>query len=183
MTKRPRARVGSLLVMAALGCAGAEERANVCGLASQEGPPPPRATTCEGAEHAYDARRGCPIDPAGTEQIYFKNTVREWTQTVSLQVLVDGEEVFASTDPILLEHDTFPIATLPRRDYDVTTVITTWGRGGPLCEYRHELRSGVHHRKAGDGPLTLVFYSMKDRPLEESFNVRWEEPAASKTAR
>ncbi len=160
-----------------LGCAGAEERPLVCGVEIQDGPPTPQTTTCGDAEDPYDQKHGCPIDPAATEELYFVNDIREWTQTVKMQVLVDGEEVFASTDPLLLERDIFPIARLRAGDHEVTTVIQMWGRSGPLCDYKHEVRS-AYIRKAGERPLTLVLYSKSDKPLEESISVRWEEPSA-----
>jgi hypothetical protein len=160
-----------------LGCAGAEERAVVCDVESQEGPPPPHVTRCGNAEASYDKKHGCGGDPNGTEAFYFVNDVREWTQTVRMQVLVDGEEVFASTDPVLLERDIFPIAKLDTDDHEVTTVIQMSGRSGPLCDIRHEVRA-AYRREAGQGPLRLVLYSMRDEPLEESISVRWEARAA-----
>jgi hypothetical protein len=163
-----------LAVSLLVGCAGTEERAVVCGVGNQDGPPPPHLTTCGEAESSYDRKRGCPIDEAGAEEVYFVNDIREWTQTVKLQVLVDGEEVFVSTDPLLLERDIFPIARLGAGDHEVTTVIEMSGRSGPLCDYRHEVKA-AYRREAGEGPLRLVLYSKRDEPLEESISVRWEE--------
>ena len=169
---------GATLAVLLVGCAGTEEHAVVvCGVGNQDGPPPPHVTSCGDAESSYDPKRGCPIDPTGTEEVYFANQIREWTQTVKMQVLVDGEEVFVSTDPLLLERDIFPIARLGTGDYEVTTVIQTSGRSGPLCDYRHEVKA-TYRREAGEGPLRLVLYSKQDKPLEESISVRWEKPSA-----
>ena len=104
----------------------------VCGADNQEGPPPPHVTKCGDAANSYDKKHGCPTDATGTQDFYFVNDIREWTQAVEMQVLVDGEEVFVSTDPLLLEHDIFPIARLDSGDHELTTVIRMWGRSGPL---------------------------------------------------
>ncbi|MBL9022639.1 MAG: hypothetical protein JNL21_10595 [Myxococcales bacterium] len=130
---------------------------------------------CKGGA-PYRTDVGCALDPNGTERVVFENRLTGLLEIRSILLVVDDVVVFESYDPLVLERETFTLATLPRRDYSLRVYVDTVGRSAPLCGYRHAVRSW-HERSAKEGPLFIRLHAKNGKPLHEGITIRYLLPS------